>query len=824
MNTLWTALGYDRVADRIGRSLGDADIKVIQGPPGVGKSRLAEGIGEMWRDGGIAIVAEGDLLHSDVPLYPLGYAMSALEKGWAPAGSSLADAARSGERLAGTAGVISATARSLERTRRKRRRAHQLFLGEAEQRIVFKLERLSRRKPLLLIADNLHWWDPASLDLVRRLREPRVVEAFPFLTGLRLLAVQTPEPYQQVAHPEAHAELLADGATTYFELPRIARDPFTDVLVALGAPRAAAVEFGEVIFALSGGHLALADRCASRIKTGQVADFLKAADSDDFVRRLLTQRIRTLGTVGAEAVRLLQIAAVLGLQFRRSEILCATSGDDAQTARLLRYCRDEDVIEFNGDVGHFVHDVYRSHFMTSDAVDRAGIHETLSDCLRQIRPSDYEFRCQNALHAERPSEAARFGVHAALASQREGRSWRKLGAATLGAIEAGGMTGVVEAFQLILESANQYRYDECFHRIDLLPGPLPTSLQAEAAYLQAMCLMSTRGLQDRDRGRGILQDWLGYEATELEIGVRMMQMLLYGLTLLADKEPGKAMELRIKSVLSDRPALDDAARDAWATLDRCAGSLYEPETALIRTARAVAYYAPSDDEAVIRRPVEYYRCLVNWSSNLILSAQYTEALDAFERLEDLVAGHAPGMFPRLDYPQAGAVLAGYRAGRIDIRTAVFEQRRIVAEHEVPGDPFYVENALAAYLAIAGVPQDAVAVYDRLIDRLGEVEEPEASMAYLLRANRCAARYVAGARDEAHAEWLTLAPLLDSVPYVITKYLRRRHDLIATVMQDRPCLSGRQFDECVLARWPHEYGPFWDQLGRGFRMPEVEWWR
>ena len=126
-----------------------------------------------------------------------------------------------------------------------------------------------------------------------------------------------------------------------------------------------------------------------------------------------------------------------------------------------------------------------------------------------------------------------------------------------------------------------------------------------------MCLMSTRSEDDRARGRAILEAWDGLVEEEPELGIRLMQLLLYGLTHLQDKEPGRRFEGRLRQVLIDRVGFDPAAKDALYTLDRCAASLYQPDIAVVRNQEAAERFGPVPGQAVLRRPLEYYRCLVN---------------------------------------------------------------------------------------------------------------------------------------------------------------------------------------------------------------------
>jgi hypothetical protein len=113
------------------------------------------------------------------------------------------------------------------------------------------------------------------------------------------------------------------------------------------------------------------------------------------------------------------------------------------------------------------------------------------------------------------------------------------------------------------------------------------------------------------------------------------------------------------------------------------------------------------------------------------------------------------------------------------------------------------------------------IFERLHDQLEGMQRPEASTVYLIAANRCATRYVMGDWQAAHAEWLELADFVVQIPYATRKYHVARHELLEQVMRRTGATSPLEFDECLLG--VTRFGPLWDQLGRGFRLPEVEWW-
>lgn len=827
MSTLWQVLGYDRIAERLAERLRASDeICVLEGPPGVGKSWLAKDIGELWEsNGGSTVLIEGDQLRADASLYPFTFAMGGLPRRLGSMGPAIAGVARAAEALAGTAGIITATIEAVAKTRELQRRDRRMFLGQSEQMILHELERLGKRRPLLVIADNLHWWDTSSLALLRHLGDRRTWEAFPFLSELRLLGVQTIEPYQSVANPEAHDALLAPSRTCRFPLQRVPRDDFERVLAAVGAGDPPAPAVADAVHSLSGGHLALVTRCAERIAKGETAVFLAAPDAEAFLQTLLTERMWALGRQGKQAMALLQIAALLGSTFRRDEVCCAAETEESETLKLMRYCRGEGFLEVVDGLDRFVHDIYREYFRQLGDSDTTAIYERLSDCLRQSRPAEYQLRCLNALNAERLSEGAALAVHAALQADREGRDWRQLPPAILHALSTDQGLSVVERVTEALRHLKRYRFDECLASLDRLPRRLAKSLAAEAEYVRAMCLMSTRSEQDRAKGRLILEGWDEFVDEEPEIGMRLKLLLLYGLFHLSDKERGWTLETQIVRLLSERSGYDPAAEDALYTLDRCSSGLHPPDAALVRIREAVTHFGPKDEQSVLRRPVEYYRSMVNLVAKLIETADYEEACAVSQRVARLIDEYEPGVVSRLDFAYTNQVQAEYRVGAIDAEEAARRQREIVATCDMDHDPYYVENPLAVYLALAGEHAEAIEILDRLDAKLmRECRHPEPSMVYLLRGNRCAVRFVSGDVSRAQVEWHALEEVARARNYVDRDIVMHRHELLADLIDAGEPISATHFDTILIERYPDRLGPIWGNFGHGFALPALELWR
>jgi PAS domain-containing protein len=612
--------------------------------------------------------------------------------------------------------------------------------------------------------------------------------------------------------------LLLPRFTKTIKLKSIQREGFEDVLLALGASHTPSPRDTDLIYKFSGGHLALAHRCASRLEAGEAEGFLSAEDPDEFVEDLLSERVQTMGTTGEEALGVLQVAAVSGLTFRRDALVCATGISEADASRLLRYCSKEDVLDLRNGTGKFVHDFYRQHFLKTTGEERVGIHQQLGDCMRKLDPADYESRCINALEAERQDEAAALAVQAALQRQRDGLPWRDLPNAIRAAMKSDNLTWIAERFEIALQHLNHYRSEECLSALVGLPHELPTCLIAEADYLRATCLMTTRSERDRLDAQMVLESWADYVNEEPDLGLRLMRLRLYHLTLQVDKEPALRLENEIRRILQDRQSYDRAAKDMLYTLDRLATSTQRPNRALAMNRRAVEYFG-SKGEEVLRRPIEYYLSLVNLGANLTWRASYQEANQVHQRIERLIDDYGSEIFPRVDYPKSNALLGEYRTNAIEIGDAVNRQREIVDSYKNPDDPFFAENALAVYLAISGSFQEALTIFDRVAVLLASRGDPEPSLVYLVRGNRCSTLFLSGMTAEARVEWADLATVVSQIPYDSRPKMLLRHELLAAVMSRECPIPAVEFDEVL--RNHHNLGP---ELEYGFWLPAVEWWR
>ena len=479
MSGLWRALGYDEVAHDLIRDLCQSrEPALLLGPPGVGKSFLARGIGALWqRSGGSTVTAEGDRGQSDFDLFPFGFSLEGLSPRWdvyAPAAISIL---RIIEAALGTGGLITSTVEGVTSTGQSLRKRPATFLIEEELAVLHKLEKLGRKRQILLIADALHWWDARSLRLLSSLLDPRLQADFPSLQNIRVLLVQTTELYQHVANPSQHAAVVSMAANRR-ELERVPHEAFEDVLSSVGLRVALDADAVSTIHSFTGGHLKLARMAATHINDSGAESLLDAANADEFVDRLLTKRVSEFGELGTSAVGLLEVAALLGLAFRREELVCASPVDRSETEQLLAYANEEEVLQTVDETCRFAHDVLREYFLESGEFGHGQHRMRLADCLKRLRPADYPARALNALGAGLDAAARALTVQAALAEIRAGRDWRAMPDPLVKLASAGDTAIAVDALASAYRLLDRHRTDECLSQIERTPHSLGKIVRA----------------------------------------------------------------------------------------------------------------------------------------------------------------------------------------------------------------------------------------------------------------------------------------------------------------------------------------------------------
>jgi len=294
-------------------SAGAASMVEVAGDPGLGKSRLLTEIGRRAEERGcLVLLGRASELESDLPygifVDALDEYLLTLERGWL----TELDRDSDGELARMFASVPRGDTGSstVLDERYRAHRAVRTLLGA-----------LAAERPLALLLDDLHWADPASVDLVAALlRRP------PSASVLVVLALRARQASPRLATALDHS--FRTGQLTRVEL-RPLREADVDALLGPGVGRARA----RAVYAESGGNPFYLEQLVratgqSRQSVAPGVDEPLLVDGAELPRGVAVALGEELAGVSAAARRLLDAASVVGDPFELE--LAATTGDLAE--------------------------------------------------------------------------------------------------------------------------------------------------------------------------------------------------------------------------------------------------------------------------------------------------------------------------------------------------------------------------------------------------------------------------------------------------------------------------------------------------------------
>ncbi len=433
---------------------------VILGPAGIGKSRLAREVGDALSDRATVLIGRCLPYGEGITYWALAEIVRQVAGGAEPRAALVrifADDERAevlADRVLQAAGLEEATA------------AREDLTGAVRDLFA----RLAQEQPVVLVLEDLHWADPALLDLIEHLLERTDA-------SLMLLCLARPELAE--ARPqwtrETHASCMLElGPLT---------DADTHALIRQLLPADAAAEpmRDQLTARAEGNPLFVQQMIAFLRETGAETVDVSVPPT---IHALLAARLDRLSVAERRAIG---AASVVGREFA-AEAVSALAGNGDLSGMLDALARKQlvapEASSFEGEDGFAF-----SHILIRDAAyesitkeDRAALHERLADWLEQ-RHADRMIEIEAILghHLERAyryrSELGEVGEHSFALAQRAAGHLSSAGRRAVRAREDTAALGLLERAGALLPATAR-------DRLELLPA-IGESLEGAANHTQA---------------------------------------------------------------------------------------------------------------------------------------------------------------------------------------------------------------------------------------------------------------------------------------------------------------------------------------------------
>jgi tetratricopeptide (TPR) repeat protein len=708
----------------------------------------------------------------------------------------------------------------------KRFRKAPLTLTDEQFAALYELGAVCGDKSLVLVADDLQWWDDQSIVLLRAMLLPAFVNSFPFLARVMIVAVLRSdlEPSASVARllNDLHPPIVS------LELPDVPA-----MAAALQAFGIADIDANLVsaLHAATGGHLQLV-REVARYMTDESArnQFTAASVSEwsseqrqEFLRNAIRDRLASAGSSAGKSMELLEVAATIGVAFSEASLRCMTRDDPTRYEQELPGLLTLGILERNGQLLRFAHEILQYALVPVTGPRRHELHRHLSDCVRLLNPADYDERAFHHFCASEFDLAQSFATLGSLARVRRG-----LGRcpSTLATFVPTTNEALFAADRILNEATDSWlknAYSKAVEQLKEFPADIPSVLLAERAYLLSDSLMKSIEAADRLAAIDLLGEWRLRVQDEFELWFRLSTALMVAHSHMSNLHLAREVEQDIIQVLDKRRSYDPEVEVYVNTLYRKSDAIHEIEIVARRQQEAVRYFRGDELREGPRHPAEYARSAANLIGTLVVLGEYTSAIGLAEKLTGWLRQIPPAMLPRPTVALNNLLLAQFLSKDSDISQVVTAFEELLSDASRSEDKLLIQNNLATMQIHASSLNTAIEILEKCDEALGGLYRPDPYYSYFIRSNLAAVRFHASLLPDPYSAWQELSGLLSSVHEPLRPFLQRRHELLVAGFSDVNPGDLRAWDSYLQSLHPRQLGRPWTFYGRGFLLSDIQHW-
>lgn len=790
---------------------------VLSGPSGCGKTWVANEVAEMLPHDMTCIIASGDKSNAKRDYLPFAAAtMSVVRQSFIAA--AMPEVARSIPHFGGIVGFVLQYIVNRHDTDQARR---SFSLDPSDREILLRLDRVAGRGRLLIVLDDLQWWDEKSIGLVLLMISGRVNDMFPFLNNTAYLALTTTG---QVATSPSYDALRPMFTGPEVRLGYCDESDFATVLAGLGLRMALRQDTARALYRITRGHLAIARQLVDYMNRSQTVDELLSLKSfEQFCERILDARVSGVGSEAPMLRDVLSCAAAIGMAFSKRELECIASDYKPYVLKCIRAAKALNLFEERDSTLRFIHELFPRVLGTRDRDESKDLHSRFAKCLRHLRPGDYRSRTRHHREADEMIDAHTCEIQAFLADLREGRTPH-----AVDDYPATSRHDSLRVFRALMERIYvAFQHGEYERAVSLgkaVDETLPPPLRAECDSVIASSKTRLLSEKDREEAAKLLERWTGLSGEEPELWSRLALARIVALGQMNADTATKTATEHLLEHLSARESYDIGAERMMNRIKLRADLLYETDVAHYRLREAMSYFGPPTAGSAARDPLCYYLALLNLVGNEIMLGRYDDACAtaaACKLYMEGVQGTTDDIrFPRPDVFANNTVLSAYRSGRISAREASAFMESIIATSPSSNDSPLMHSNRVAYAVAAGEVVGPELLEDRFAKLMSRDYEPY--FVYFVGNNLAATWLAIGNVPVAREYWRRIAPLVDRLEFQLIPHMPVRHARLTQMLRSDDCTL--ESCETTLRSFTADaVGPTWDHHAHVFLLSELQLW-
>lgn len=790
---------------------------LISGITGCGKTEVLNFIFEnAIKVGYTPVMLDGGKSESNAPYYP--FLLGLNEKGNRLTINTLTST------LTEDSPILPNTLKLIHKWTCRKLRKSLDFLEETEKEICDKLAHMNKKTKLLILCDNIQYWDVHSLRLLQILFTNKYL--YQNITK-NIMFVFSYTQGQETENENLLHFLYKNEVCFHIDFPELALPAFVDNLRLLGLNKQLKKEEYEILYNLIGGHIQVMIEVVREINNNRL-DFDKTYQSNiELLKPILKNRLDQLGALGQFVDEALQYASLLGIKFDKLELsetlehMDNSSFDFSDTlyeAENIHLIKNSDELHYS-----FVHEIIMQVF-ESEIPDRYKhkYYAKLANCLKKLKPHDYLRRAYTLLHAQHSQDTERIFALYLVQQFKEGS---EIGDATFSEIKEHlkEMLAYVCSMKQAYSCYHKKEYTKAYHIAFAIPELYSSDLLAERDILLSCCQTKIMDASSKKDAVDILLKYDSIIKTndELDVYENVLERLIICYIHYGDIQKAREYEEKYVLSISKRIQYDQYSKYRLYRLYRKANALYGAELAYIKMNQSTEYFASAGFPANIK---DLYIALTNLSCVLIEKGEFSEAYTTALKGINLEEEYPNLVFPRTQIIKSNFCIAGVLSNNLDIEYAIETIRGILKSMPIiPERIFHVTNLSSLY-ALYGDVDKALELIETESTKQNYNNDIEGVYKYYICYNKLVFNYLLK-NDDLNKLLKELFETQDTLNSTTDgTYLAQKNRIVANLIERNIYYTCDEWQYAIQKEEPvYQNSNLWKYAGLGYAFVSMNNW-
>lgn len=699
--------------------------------------------------------------------------------------------------------------------------SNNMILNSEEQNILSKLRQILKKPNIVLVFDNIHWWDRRSLQLLKLLLTNKQILNADKLNRFTIIFSITSN--QPVIHGDLLSCIIKETEYKKMSFPIISLPEFKDTLLSKTLQSFSAAQI-KLLYNLVNGHLQVFFEIINEI-TNHNFDFNATYESNkQYLSSVLEKRLKDFGADSTQILKTLEYASIMGLTFSVYELKNTTQSAENELRTIINETSKLAIIEETDNIDYikFAHDIIREIFKNKVDEQHTEYYSSLAMCIKEIKPDQYLRRARYFIKCQSTEDAITLYI---LEIIKQIRLYGKALPTIYDEIKPLFNTLQKEYIELMQGAYNLYsqkKYKDASSKLDLILDIYPIELLAERDILKIRCYsktMASTEIQKFVNKYNEIRKNSTYN-NEKDIWERFSQVLIIAFAHLGDIEVAKEIESEIFRSLSERLNYDDTATKRMYIIKRVANSIHNIEISSVFVKDAFEYFGSS--ASGIRDIRQYYISLLNFSTILINQGEFGKAYNIIIEGFNIEDDNQDIEFPRIQLLRNNYIISGYLSGNLSEDECILLYEEILLDMpNIISERLFYKSNLSIFWALKDEPQKAFNVLQEEAMLHYDAEEKEGLYQYRVVTNTSIYLYMLGNVDIAIQQLRNICNLTRRL--INGSYFSKKNEILIQLMEQNISSSGKEWLNKPFSVQPSYQGIAWKYFGLGYAFMAVCNW-